>query len=99
MCRAEQAHLNQLAEEFEEEIVFVGVSNRDTVANGKAYRDEFDVPYPLAHGPRVWDRYDVAYQPVTIVIGADGTVVERIDGPVSPEPFRRLLRAEAERAG
>ena len=65
------------------EVVFVGVSNNDTVDDGKAFVEEFDVPYPMAHAPEVWDLYDVPYQPVTIVIAPNGGIAHRFDGPVT----------------
>jgi len=72
-------------------VVFVGVSNNDTVADGKGYVTEFDVPYAMAHAPEVWDLYDVPYQPVTIVLDAGGKEVERFDGPVETEPLRTVI--------
>ena len=68
--------------------MFVGVSNNDTVGAGKDYVETFDVPYAMAHAPDVWELYEVPYQPVTIVIDADGSVTERITGPVTYEQLR-----------
>jgi hypothetical protein len=80
-----------LAEEFDGKVVFFGVSNNDTVEDGKGYRDEFEVPYDLAHAPEVWDTFAVPYQPVTIVFAATGKEVQRIDGPISYEGLKRTL--------
>ena len=71
--------------------MFVGVSNNDTVQDGRAYVNRFEVPYPMAHAPEVWELYEVPYQPVTIVIGADGAVAERINGPVTYESLREAI--------
>lgn len=73
-------------------VVFVGVSNNDTVDAGKGFVDEFDVPYAMAHAPEVWDLYDVPYQPVTIVIADDGTMVERFIGPVTGDDVGAVLK-------
>ncbi len=80
-----------MAEEFSGKVTFVGVSNNDTVEAGKEYRDEFDVPYPLAHAPEVWDLFDVPYQPVTIVLGPTGKEELRVDGPITYEELREVL--------
>jgi hypothetical protein len=80
-----------LAEEYEQEVVFIGVSNNDSVAAGKDYVSEFDVPYAMAHAPHVWEAYDVPYQPVTVVIDARGSIVGRIDGPVTYEDLKDLI--------
>jgi hypothetical protein len=71
-----------LAEEHPE-VAFIGVSNNDTVADGKRYADEFDVPYPLGHGPEVWTAYDDPFRPTTVVISADGAIAERFIGEVT----------------
>jgi hypothetical protein len=80
-----------LAEEFNGKVTFVGVSNNDTVEAGMGYRDEFEVPYPLAHAPEVWDLFDVPYQPVTIVLGPTGEQEARIDGPIGYEELKEVL--------
>ena len=42
-CRAEQFGLGQVAREFDGQVGFVGVSNNDTVAEGRKYQQEFEV--------------------------------------------------------
>ncbi|MBA2272618.1 MAG: TlpA family protein disulfide reductase [Actinobacteria bacterium] len=91
VCQAEQPHLNQLAEDYAGKVAFIGVSNNDTVADGKAYAEQFDVPYPLGHAPEVWSQFDVPYQPVTLVLDGSGEIVARVDGPVTQEGLRRLI--------
>ena len=73
------------------EVVFVGVSNNDTVEDGKGYVETYDVPYAMAHAPEVWDLYDVPYQPVTIVIAGDGTIAERFIGPVTGDDVGAVI--------
>ena len=80
-----------MAEEFEDRVTFVGVSNNDTVDDGKRYRDDFGVPYPLAHAPEVWQQFDVPYQPVTIVLGPSGKQEFRIDGPITYDGLKDAL--------
>jgi hypothetical protein len=81
-----------LAEDYDGRVVFVGVSNNDTVEDGKAYVDEFGVPYAMAHAPEVWDLYDVPYQPVTVVIDGDGAMATRVDGPISYEGLNQIIK-------
>ncbi len=64
-------------------MAFIGVSNHDTIADGKVYAEQFDVPYPLGHAPEVWNQFDVPYQPVTIVLDGSGGIVARVDGPIT----------------
>jgi hypothetical protein len=70
---------------------FVGVSNNDTVADGKDYAKAFEVPYALAHAPRVWELYDVPYQPITVIIDRDGAIAARIDGPVTYDSLKDAI--------
>ena len=95
MCQAEQPHLNQLAEEFKGKVTFVGVSNQDTVEDGKQYQADFEVPYALAHAPEVWEAYGNPVRPTTIVIDADGTIAGQIDGPITYEGLKDELEAVA----
>jgi peroxiredoxin len=72
---------------------FVGVSHRDTVAAGRAYQRQFDVPYPLANDAsgRTWAAWGVPYQPVTVVVDGRGRVARRFDGEVTPQRLRPVL--------
>jgi hypothetical protein len=80
-----------LAEEYEGKVVFVGVSNNDTVHDGKGYVEEFEVPYAMAHAPEVWELYDVPYQPVTVVLDSDGRIASRVEGPVTYDQLKAML--------
>jgi len=83
-----------LAERYEGKVSFIGVSNNHSGADGEAYASELEVPYPLAHAPEVWELYEVAYQPVTVVIGADGAVASRIEGPITPDGLTEIISQE-----
>jgi hypothetical protein len=83
-----------LAEEYGNRVTFIGISDeRDTVAGGKAYAAELDVPYPLALDQSVWDAYGVPYQPVTVLLDADGVEIHRVTGPISYEGLKAQLEA------
>jgi len=72
-------------------VAFVGVSNRDTVEDGKGYVADYEVPYTMAHAPEVWEAYGVPYQPVTIVISGRGEIVHRTDGPVTYKELKEAV--------
>jgi len=75
-------------------VTFIGISDdRDTEEAGKGYASDFDVPYPLALEQSVWDAYGVPYQPVTVVLDADGVEIHRTTGPISYEGLRSELEA------
>ena len=73
-------------------MAFIGISDdRDTIEDGKGYADEFEVPYPLALEQDVWDAYGVPYQPVTVLLNAQGVEVHRVSGPISYEAFKAQI--------
>ena len=92
-CRAEQPGLGQVAREYGDQVQFVGVSNNDTVSEGRKYQKEFDVPYPLANDAsgRTWGAWQVPYQPVTVVVDAQGRIARRFDGEVEPGQLAEVL--------
>jgi hypothetical protein len=80
-----------LAEEYEDQAVFAGVSNNDTVEDGMGYVEEFGVPYAMGHAPEVWAAYDDPVRPSTIVIDTDGNIATIVTGPISYEGMKRIL--------
>jgi hypothetical protein len=81
-----------LAEEFEDQAVFAGVSNNDTVEDGMSYVEEFGVSYSMGHAPEVWAAFDDPLRPSTIVIDADGNIATIVTGPISLEGMRQILK-------
>jgi peroxiredoxin len=81
-CKVEQPDLSRVADEFAGRVGFVGVSNHDTVAAGRAYQRRFRVGYPLANDAsgRTWAQWRVPYQPVVVLVDKQGRVAERFDG-------------------
>jgi hypothetical protein len=80
-----------LAEEYEDRAVFAGVSNNDTIEDGRGYVEEFGVEYAMGNAPEVWAAYDDPVRPSTIVIDANGDIATIVTGPVSLEGMRQIL--------
>jgi hypothetical protein len=80
-----------LAEEYEDRAVFAGVSNNDTVEDGRGYVEEFGVEYAMGNAPEVWTAFDDPVRPSTIVIDANGNIATVVSGPVSLEGMRQIL--------
>ena len=93
ICQAEQPDLSKVAKEFAGRAGFVGVSNHDTVAAGRAYARRFDVPYPMANDAsgKTWARWRVPYQPVTVLVDKQGRIAERFDGGTTGGTLRAAL--------
>jgi peroxiredoxin len=93
ICQAEQPELSKVAKQFAGRVGFVGVSNHDTVAAGRAYARRFTVPYPLANDAsgKTWARWRVPYQPVVVLVDSQGRIAERFDGGTTGGTLRAAL--------
>jgi len=93
VCRAEQDFIDEVAHRYQGEVQFVGVSNNDTVSEGRKYQRHFGVPYPLANDSsgRTWAAWGVPYQPVTVVVDEHGRVVRRFDGGIEDKDLAPVL--------
>jgi cytochrome c biogenesis protein CcmG, thiol:disulfide interchange protein DsbE len=93
VCQVEQPDLSRVAAEFSPRVGFVGVSYHDTVAADRAYQRRFNVPYPLANDSsgRTWARWEVPYQPVTVLVDKQGRVAVRYDGGTTGGTLRAAL--------
>jgi cytochrome c biogenesis protein CcmG, thiol:disulfide interchange protein DsbE len=93
ICQAEQPDLSKVARQFAGRVGFVGVSNHDTVAAGRAYQRRFGIVYPLANDAsgRTWARWKMPYQPVTVLVDKQGRIAERFDGGTTAATLRDAL--------
>jgi peroxiredoxin len=93
VCRAEQDFIDEVAKRYDGRVQFLGVSNNDTVSEGRKYQRDFGVPYPLANDSsgRTWAAYRVPYQPVTVVVDEHGRVVRRFDGGIEDKDLAPVL--------
>jgi cytochrome c biogenesis protein CcmG, thiol:disulfide interchange protein DsbE len=93
ICQTEQPDLSKVAKQLAGRVGFVGVSNHDTVAAGRAYARRFQVPYPLANDAsgRTWARWRVPYQPVVVLVDSQGRIAERFDGGTTGGTLRAAL--------
>ncbi|MEE4119330.1 MAG: DsbE family thiol:disulfide interchange protein [Paracoccaceae bacterium] len=101
-CRAEHPLLMDLAEEG---VPIHGVNYKDDERNALGFLAELGTPYetngadPSGRTGLEWGLYGV---PETYVIAADGTVLLRYAGPLTPEVMERRIRpalAEADDTG
>jgi peroxiredoxin len=78
---------------FKDRVQFLGVSNHDTVSEGREYQRQFEIPYPLANDSsgRTWAAWGVPYQPVTVVVDQHGRIAWRFDGLLEPGKLDPVL--------
>ncbi len=93
-CRKQQPDLTAIARCYMPAgVVFIGVDLRDDNANGRAYIQEFGVPYPSIPDPsaEVAANYDVPAPPTTVIADASGHIVSRRLGGLDKPSLISLL--------
>ncbi|MCD8505706.1 MAG: redoxin domain-containing protein [Alkalibacterium thalassium] len=87
-CRVEMPHLQNFYEE-NDDVVVLGVnvvSSESNPANASAFIDELELTFPNLYGVEdVVNLYMVESLPTSYFIGTDGTVYERVVGPVTED--------------
>jgi len=84
-CRAEQAELNSLHQQYVASgVAFLGVDVRDDTAQALAFRHDLQVVYPSVADPdeQISAAYDIAAPPTIVVIDSHGHIVDRLLGTV-----------------
>jgi cytochrome c biogenesis protein CcmG/thiol:disulfide interchange protein DsbE len=95
-CRREMPLLAAADGRLDGKVAIVGVDVKDNRDAATSFLAELGVEYPSAYDPDETLRapYDLVGLPVTVLVGRDGRVVERVTGEVS----RRRLDGLLERA-
>jgi cytochrome c biogenesis protein CcmG/thiol:disulfide interchange protein DsbE len=91
-CRAEHPLLEQVTAEFG--VPVIGIAWKDKPEASRAFLDELGDPYVATgtdHNGRTGIDFGITGVPETFLVGADGTVLYRFAGPLSPEGLREQL--------
>lgn len=97
-CRAEMPHFQQLADEYEDEFILLGIdvgvfTGLGTEQNALDLLDELDISYPagraLERDPLV--DYNATGMPTTIFFKANGEVSDKRVGMILEEEMREKL--------
>lgn len=93
-CRVEMPLLQRAAEEFESEVVFLGVASRDSSAEAGEFLDEVGVSYPSVFDGDGSVRRALGLRgfPTTYVFDASGDLREAIVGGVSEQRLAAQLQ-------
>jgi thiol-disulfide isomerase/thioredoxin len=93
-CRAEMPHLVEVSEELEDQgVQFVGLNLLENSSTVKAFRDEFDINFPLMlnEDGRLTEVYQPVGLPTSWFIDADGVVRYVFAGPMTREVLTGIL--------
>lgn len=87
--------VDSLAAEYGDEVDFVAPAWRSSFAATERRADELftsgQMLWGLDEGEEIFEAYGVPYQPVTVLIAADRTVVEAWDGLRAEEEIRSAI--------
>jgi cytochrome c biogenesis protein CcmG, thiol:disulfide interchange protein DsbE len=96
-CYEEAPHLQGAHEAYGDRVLFIGIQTQDREARaaGRAFIDRFDLTFPnlLDSDSRVSIAYGVFGVPETYFVRADGSLVYKHVGPVSPELMTERVEA------
>jgi cytochrome c biogenesis protein CcmG/thiol:disulfide interchange protein DsbE len=98
-CHEEAPLLTELARDPRLQIV--GINYKDAPDNARRFLGRYGNPYRMVgvdgngRASIEWGVYGV---PETFVVGRDGAIAYKMVGPVTPENFEKVLRAEIDKA-
>lgn len=96
-CRRELPVVDSLASEYADEVDFVAPAWKSTFAATQRRADELfqsgSIQWGLDAEEEIFSLYGIPYQPVTVLIASDGTVVESWDGLRAEDEIRKALDA------
>jgi cytochrome c biogenesis protein CcmG/thiol:disulfide interchange protein DsbE len=98
-CHDEAPLLTELAKD--KRLQIVGINYKDAPDNARRFLGRYGNPFGIVgvdsngRASIEWGVYGV---PETFVVGRDGTIAYKMVGPVTPENFQSVLRAEIDKA-
>jgi cytochrome c biogenesis protein CcmG, thiol:disulfide interchange protein DsbE len=98
-CHDEAPLLTELAKD--KRLQLVGINYKDAAENARRFLGRYGNPFSVVgvdgngRASIEWGVYGV---PETFIVGRDGTIVYKLVGPITPQNFDRVLKAEIEKA-
>ena len=95
-CFAEAPELQAAAEEYGDDVLFVGINMQDrSEEDARAFLDRFNLTFPNGRDAqsRVSVEYGIFGLPETFFINADGTLNYKHAGPLTPEILAEQTQA------
>lgn len=95
-CRAEMPHMQQFYENYEDEVVVLGVNMTATESDIEAvpaFVEEFGLTFPIVLDEEgdVWDAYQVFAYPTTLALDENGIIREVFRGAVNYEIMKQTI--------
>ena len=92
-CKEEMPLFQKLYEQYGDELVVIGVNLQENIEPIKKFLGEYKITYPIVLDPDadVKKLYNVITQPVTYFINKDGVIVDKKQGPLTPEEINEKV--------
>jgi thiol-disulfide isomerase/thioredoxin len=93
LCREQQPGINELAEEYRDVVLFLGIAGLSDTGDVRDYLDEYDVAYPVGtdRSGEVWLRYAAREPPLVALVGKGGRLLRGWPGGLPAEKLRRQI--------
>lgn len=93
ICKDQQPAINELAEEYEDIVLFLGVAGVSTQDDVVQYVRDNDVPYPVGidAGGDIWLNYAAAEPPLVALITKDGRLARGWPGGIDGDQLREQI--------
>jgi peroxiredoxin len=93
-CYAEMPDLEQLHQRLGDQVQFLGVALQEPLSGTRAVVAETGITYPVGRDPdgALYGDFGAVAMPTTVLIDAQGRVVQRIDGAITGDGLETLIR-------
>lgn len=94
-CREEMPELQLIAETYADELIVLGINQRESVDLVQEYIQEIGVSFPILINPPddVLLNYQVMNLPQTLIVAPDGELVYRQFGALNFDEFSEILES------
>ncbi len=92
-CKEEMPAFQKLSEQNKDNLVVLGVNLQEDPETIKIFLEEYKITFPILLDPHaeVKKLYNVIAQPVTYFINKDGIIVDKKQGPLTPEEINEKI--------
>ncbi|WP_050179909.1 redoxin domain-containing protein [Domibacillus robiginosus] len=95
-CKDEMPHMQAFYEEKADNVEILAVNIEESAVKAKDFADQYDLtfPVPLDESGDISEAYDIYTIPTTYVLNEDGTVHQKVVGPMDESMMRELIRSQ-----
>ncbi|HZY27627.1 MAG TPA: TlpA disulfide reductase family protein [Jiangellaceae bacterium] len=94
-CREQQREINDVAADYGDAVLFLGIAGTSAPDDAREYVRENDVAYPVGTDPsgEIWLQYGVDEPPLVVLVSRGGRLVRGWPGGVGGDDLREQIEA------